>query len=335
MLVHFIYLVPVHLLFVKRESVFLQSGAAFIKQDLLNDIQVFSGYNPWFFLIWGIGMTTCFLMGVYRIVLLKHKVKGLILLYDEALMQKIEEISKQYGVKQVPQVFVDPSAKTPYTGGLSNPFLVVTDEGNARSDMILEHEIYHIKRKDILFRYLNRIICGVFWFCPFVWFLKKDLYLLCEISCDQKILEERSAEDRVKYFRIILDCARGNIKADSSFCSFSGWMKRSVLQRRVLFMKNAGRNSKKLQVITGCCMVAMMAGIVFSVSNLKPESAQSMRKLIRNNYLEQAEIPKAIEYTEYIDGSWWGGSLTYESMKYLSRSGLYQATFQGELTKLG
>ncbi len=335
MLVHFLYLFPVHLLFVKRESVFLRSGAAFIKQDLLTGIRIFSRYKTWFFLIWGIGMTIYFLMGVYRIVLLKHKVKGLILLYDEALMQKIEEISKQYGVKQVPQVFVDPSAKTPYTGGLSKPFLVVTDEGNARSDMILEHEIYHIKRKDILFRYLNRIICGVFWFCPFVWFLKKDLYLLCEISCDQKILEERSAEDRVKYFRIILDCARGNIKADSSFCSFSGWMKRSALQRRVLFMKNAGRNSKKFQVITGCCMIAMMAGIVFSVSNLKPESAQSMSKLIRNNYLEQAEIPKAVEYTEYIDGSWWGGSLTYESMKYLSRSGLYQATFQGELTKLG
>ena len=75
MRVHFIYLFPVHLLFVKRESVFLRSGAAFIKQDLLNDIQVFSGYNPWFFLIWGIGMTIYFLMGVYRIVLLKHKVK--------------------------------------------------------------------------------------------------------------------------------------------------------------------------------------------------------------------------------------------------------------------
>ena len=250
-------------------------------------------------------------------------------------MQKIEKISKQYGVKRMPQVFVDPSAKTPYTGGLLKPFLVVTDQENGRSDMILEHEIYHIKRKDILFRYLNRIICGVFWFCPFVWFLKKDLYLLCEISCDQKILEERSVEDRVKYFRIILDCARGNTKADSSFCSFSGWMKRSALQRRVLFMKNAGRNSKKFQVITGCCMIAMVTGVVFSVSNLKPESAHSMSKRIRNNYLEQAEIPKTVEYTEYIDGSWWGGSLTYESMKYLSRSGLYQATFQGELTKLG
>ena len=131
MLVHFLYLFPVHLLFVKRESVFLRSGAAFIKQDLLTGIRIFSRYKTWFFLIWGIGMTIYFLMGVYRIVLLKHKVKGLILLYDEALMQKIEEISKQYGVKQVPQVFVDPSAKTPYTGGLSNPFLVVTDEGNA------------------------------------------------------------------------------------------------------------------------------------------------------------------------------------------------------------
>ena len=72
-------------------------------------------------------------------------------------------------------------------------------------------------------------------------------------------------------------------------------------------MKNAGRNSKKFQVITGCCMIAMMAGIVFSVSNLKPESAQSMSKLIRNNYLEQAEIPKAVEYTEYIDGA--GGAV--------------------------
>lgn len=71
MLVHFLYLFPVHLLFVKRES---------------------SGYKTWFFLIWGIGMTIYFLMGVYRIVLLKHKVKGLILLCDEALMQKIEEI---------------------------------------------------------------------------------------------------------------------------------------------------------------------------------------------------------------------------------------------------
>ena len=69
-------------------------------------------------------------------------------------------------------------------------------------------------------------------------------------------------------------------------------------------MKNAGRNSKKFQVITGCCMIAMVTGVVFSVSNLKPESAHSMSKRIRNNYLEQAEIPKTVEYTEYIDGSW-------------------------------
>jgi len=73
---------------------------------------------------------------------------------------------------------------------------------DASMELVVEHELVHIKRKDLLFRYICLISCGIFWFCPLIFFLKKELLISCELSCDKKVLDQTSVSDKSDVFSL-------------------------------------------------------------------------------------------------------------------------------------
>lgn len=330
LLVQLVYLIPFCFFPVKQSTVFQRLEVVAVEKLPVNKNIVSNGVK-WTMLFWAVGVFFSLAYVFWQLIRLWQKRKTLTQLTDEELLKTVRILSGEYSLKGLPQILIDPNILLPYTGGIWKPFLAVPEDINGRKLWMLEHEIYHIKRKDVMYRYLNRIICTIFWFCPTVYFQKKDLCLFCEIACDQKVLEKKSDREKIQYFRSILDCMNQNRALDSHSCGFQVSGKPSMLRRRVEYMMRKKQENKKKGLLIGCCMGIAVAGTVFAVSNMAANPKPVMEKLIRNNYTADQEIPKSVTYTEYMDGAWWGGPLQYKSVKYLPSSGLYQATYQGEL----
>lgn len=131
--------------------------------------------------------------------------------------------------KDVPcpvEVIVSPHATTPFVIGLWNPVVVLPDiplEGK-RLEMILSHELVHIKRGDLIVKLIVFASNAVHWFNPAVYAMNKQISLYCELSCDEQVVRHMDAAGRRTYGETLLSMLeygviRRNVICTSSLCN--------------------------------------------------------------------------------------------------------------------
>ena len=77
---------------------------------------------------------------------------------------------------------------------------------------ILSHECNHFFNRDLLMKFLSHIFCYIFWWNPFVYFLKKDLEYALEIKCDLSVAKIMKDTEKSKYLTVILQEIKNNSK---------------------------------------------------------------------------------------------------------------------------
>lgn len=100
---------------------------------------------------------------------------------------------------------------------LGKPTVLLPKHTMAANDshFILRHELIHYKRKDILCRYVMLLATALNWFNPAIYFLSKLVTLQCEISCDEKVVENQDIGGRHQYAMSIIGVARYQSKGYS------------------------------------------------------------------------------------------------------------------------
>ena len=353
--VNLMYVLPLHLVNINLSGIHsVEHALSFVNVLNYNHVSVSpEGYGAITIYqilsyIWAIGMGIyfiCIFAKFYYVQIKLNKMNEP--LRDKNIIRMVEMTSNKVGLKSVPQVFINAHGSSPFVMGLLKPSLVLNNLNDASMELVVEHELVHIKRKDLLFRYICLISCGIFWFCPLIFFLKKELLISCELSCDKKVLNQTSVSEKVMYFRSVLYYSQNKNIEQSRFCNFAKQEKKSILQRRV---DNMFRKSKKTNLfkcaIVATCITILTVGVILIVStvnssisirenNIEADSSSGtyIPKMITQNYTSESSIPTSVPYSEYIDGEWWGGLLEYDSYKYLSASKLYQATFSGTMER--
>jgi antirepressor regulating drug resistance, predicted signal transduction N-terminal membrane component len=83
---------------------------------------------------------------------------------------------------------------------------LIPDKKYSREELhyIILHEYTHLDNKDILTIQLINILCIVFWWNPFVYILKGDMYQSIEIRCDQTVTKKLKSAERGNYLAVIL-----------------------------------------------------------------------------------------------------------------------------------
>ncbi len=69
---------------------------------------------------------------------------------------------------------------------------------------VIEHELAHTKRRDVLVGFLATLISCVHWFNPIVWFAAARFRAERELACDEMVLVARDSAGRAAYGRTIL-----------------------------------------------------------------------------------------------------------------------------------
>lgn len=152
------------------------------------------------------------------------------------------------------------------TFGLFSPVILCgAAAGSPEAEMVLSHEIAHIKRFDVFWKILLRLAVILHGWNPAAWLIRRDFERVCECSCDDMALHGKTKEEIKTYMRLLIRESSGSGKKETGHIrwgmSFKGEMKR--LSER---MENAMKiNRKKCSKVT-VWITAVLATMVNSIT---------------------------------------------------------------------
>jgi len=100
-----------------------------------------------------------------------------------------------------PRLFYNQLAETPMLFGILRPAIILPYQEYTRDEMqiILSHELTHLRRKDVLVKWLTLIATALHWFNPIVWLVSREIDRACELSCDEAVIRSMDNQGRRHY----------------------------------------------------------------------------------------------------------------------------------------
>ena len=151
-----------------------------------------SSTMPWFLLLWAGGLVFFSLRMVADLVSLNRWRSGSRDSSDPAVARIVEDCRSQLGLRREVRVRFHPHGISPFIAGLFQPVVYLPSHSQNWSEdtlrMVLLHELGHVARRDLWTNLAAQCACLVYWFNPFVWWLRSRLMAQCEFACDARVI---------------------------------------------------------------------------------------------------------------------------------------------------
>lgn len=185
---------------------------------------------------------------------------------------------------------------SPMLLGLFRPRLLLPRHLRAfdkqQRDMIVEHELTHLRRHDLQWMAAGMLLQTLLWFNPFMRLLRANLSWAQELGCDREVLRGRPASQRKAYAAALVAQLKLQNLAPQGALAF-GSIDPNTLTERVSLIRTPGdaRRAMWARVATVATLAAIAVGnialqpaLAWSVS----PSAQSMAALNCTTFVDAA-----------------------------------------------
>lgn len=223
------------------------------------------------------------------------------------------------------------AVEVPCCMGIFEKRILIPDKKYSREELhyIILHEYTHLDNKDILTIELINILCIVFWWNPFVYILKGDMYQSIEIRCDQTVTKKLKSAERGNYLAVILKEYKASVQG-KEFRKPAGAMplfedhSDHLIERFRLVAEGKQSSSCIKRILVPVIAVALLVlsySLILQPRYEVPESAYSRE----NKFFEDINQDSAYLYES--EGKYYlysGGKkipLDEKSMKFLRKSG--------------
>lgn len=209
-----LYLIPFPLLklFVVPRSPFLNSQLEMgTYVDMNNLIHIMddgivnyvSSSEKVLIVVWGIICIVIVLHYLYRYTHMKRLVNMCVSVakdWDNVFMEE----KMCLGIKRKTQVKYVDTAISAFTYGVIRPTVVLSGTSEESMNLVIRHELYHIKHNDFLFRALAHLILLIHCFNPFVYLFLKEIKEVQEARCDESMAKKMQDSEKRQYGYMLL-----------------------------------------------------------------------------------------------------------------------------------
>ena len=127
------------------------------------------------------------------------------------VQNQLDEVAGELGINRPISLFLARLNISPFSYGFGKPKIVLPVEltenlNEDEIDLILRHELHHIRRRDFLINVLQKLIRITFFYNPFVHWLDRLIELDRELLCDQAVLDSSSCTKR-QYAELLVQVA--------------------------------------------------------------------------------------------------------------------------------
>lgn len=121
----------------------------------------------------------------------------------------LDGLKKQYGIRRRVFLYEAPEKEYTMTFGFFCPVIVCGRETASReAELLVRHELVHIKRMDAFWKMFMQFAVMLHWWNPLAWKLRRDFEQVCECSCDEIVMQEKTKEEVKEYLRLMIEEAQ-------------------------------------------------------------------------------------------------------------------------------
>lgn len=195
----------------------------------------------------------------------------------------IDALLDRFRFSRDPRICVSSSRRAPLTFGVFRPTVLLPEDlpvGDAQFQLVLAHELAHIRRKDCLRKLLLTVCLCLYWWNPLVWLMVWLANRDMELACDEAVLRALGPDCRKAYALTLLDMAQRNPKS-APLCS--GFAKSSAEERIRAIL-----SFKRIPAWVGIC-VSVLFVLTASVFTTQAASPSAIPEIVPT---VQEEIPE-------------------------------------------
>ena len=195
----------------------------------------------------------------------------------------IDALLDRFRFSRDPRICVSSSRRAPLTFGVFRPTVLLPEDlpvGDAQFQLVLAHELAHIRRKDCLRKLLLTVCLCLYWWNPLVWLMVWLANRDMELACDEAVLRALGPDCKKAYALTLLDMAQRNPKS-APLCS--GFAKSSAEERICAIL-----SFKRIPAWVGICVAVLfvLTASVFTTQAVSPAAVPEPEPAV------QEEIPE-------------------------------------------
>lgn len=167
-------------------------------------------------------------------------------------------------IHHIPEIFVLPNLHSPFTSGIFKHKIYIPLNWQISSDVygiVLRHELAHIKRCDLFFKFLASIVVMLHWYNPFSYLLFFSLDNCNELAADMIALKGQNLEAQKLYGNLLLSLCAPTPKIKHPHSAGFFYTPRHFFKERIWIMKNLKKYKKSY-----CKLFLFSALLLFSLS---------------------------------------------------------------------
>lgn len=195
----------------------------------------------------------------------------------------IDALLDRFRFSRDPRICASSSRRAPLTFGVFRPTVLLPEDlpvGDAQFQLVLAHELAHIRRKDCLRKLLLTVCLCLYWWNPLVWMMVWLANRDMELACDEAVLRALGSDCRKAYALTLLDMAQRKPKSAPLCSGFA----RSSAEERI----RAILSFKRIPAWVGICVAILfvLTASVFTTQAVSPSAIPEMELAV------QEEIPE-------------------------------------------
>ncbi len=195
--------------------------------------------------LWIAGIAVSLVSVLIALVKAYYMARHSVSVHSEEPNTLLARLCNQMGITSQPRLVTADWASTPMTLRMDGRYVVVVPEGllmpNRREDLqlVLAHELAHVKRRDLAWNWLHTIVKALFFFNPLVWVAGRELRITQEMACDEMAVRATGARV-ARYGRALLTMIRPSHGVGPMWevVSASASASARVMQRRLIELKH-------------------------------------------------------------------------------------------------
>lgn len=170
--------------------------------------------------------------------------------------------------KWAPRLRRSRAAATPLAVGLLHPVIVLPDRTYGADELryILLHELTHVRRLDIDYKWLILLMQSVHWFNPLVWLVGRQAERACEQSCDAAVVGGLDERERIAYCETLL-CAAADARRQSLPAVALGEDARELKNRMDAALSHCPLGKKGRMACAALFAAVALLGLLLGCSN--------------------------------------------------------------------
>lgn len=147
-------------------------------------------------------------------------------------------------------------ASTPMLVGVLAPRIIIPDIEfmPQQLEYILRHELTHLRRLDMVYKWLAVLVTSLHWFNPLMIVIRREINRAGELACDEAVIKNLSAVEKQAYGETLISMVAEH-RCSMGVLSTTMCEEKRTLKERLVAIMGSGRRSVIVAVMVLVCMI--------------------------------------------------------------------------------